>query len=446
MPKSLAGTTVLYQDSALSQNGLIQWATITSGTIPTTASVWELGARVLDLSSGILYRNTGTTASPSFNDEDSISASEIADGAVTPVKTAQTEAVTATADGLTTGVVSITARHITVTSSVNTKIVTLPASVEGKEITGFVGSNGFRLQTTAASNITINGVDSDGTSYFDVAADTYFVARCVSATAWLVYVLNTSGGLPAGNLATDSVTTVKVAAGAITPVKSAQTEAVTATVDGLTTGTVTATARHITITSSVATKIVVLPTEVAGKEITGYVGANGFQLQTLASSNVKINNVDCDGTNSFNVPANSFFRAVCLSATDWNVITYSIAGSKTSVAALTATADGLTTGLIPAGTTFVSATSAGATNALTLPAIAAGSIGQTIDIQVATNGYELLTPASSNNTINGVDSDGTNQLDVAADTLLRCVQVSATGWIAYQVAATTITVVAPDND
>ena len=81
-----------------------------------------------------------------------------------------------------------------------------------------------------------------------------------------------------------------------------------------------------------------------------------------------------------------------------------------------------------------------------MPAITSAGIGQSIDIFVGANGYELLTPASSNNTINTVDSDGTNQLDVAANTLLRCVQVSATGWIAYQIAATTITVVAPDND
>lgn len=119
---------------------------------------------------------------------------------------------------------------------------------------------------------------------------------------------------------------------------------------------------------------------------------------------------------------------------------------QTSAVALTATADGLTTGLIPVGTRFVAATSASATNALTLPAITADTIGQQIIINVGANGYELLTPASSNNTINNVDSDGTNQLDVAATTNLICIQISATGWIAIQVAATTITVVAPDND
>jgi hypothetical protein len=119
---------------------------------------------------------------------------------------------------------------------------------------------------------------------------------------------------------------------------------------------------------------------------------------------------------------------------------------RSVVGTATATADGLTTGLILPGETFVTVTSDSATKFVTLPAITSATIGQTIDLYVGATGYELVTPASSNNTINTVDSDQTNQLDVAANTLLRCIQITATGWAAYQVAATTITVVAPDND
>lgn len=119
---------------------------------------------------------------------------------------------------------------------------------------------------------------------------------------------------------------------------------------------------------------------------------------------------------------------------------------RSSVVAVTATSDGLTTGLITDGSTFVTVTSDSATKFVTLPVITSAGIGQTVDIYVAGTGYELVTPVSSNNTINTVDADQTNQLDVAANTLLRCVQITATGWAAYQVAATTITVVAPDND
>lgn len=278
----------------------------------------------------------------------------------------------------------------------------------------------------------------------DVASGTSGLYENTGTTTSCIFTAISS--IDTAEIAANAVTTAKILDGAVTPAKTAQTEAVTATVDGLTTGTISVTARHVTITSSVGTKIVALPASVVGKDVTGYVGSNGFRLQTTAASNIKINNVDCDGTSFLAVPANTFFKARCVSATDWVVEVYSIGGVLGSVAACTATADGLTTGLIPAGSTFVSATSAAATDALTLPAISADTIGQQIDIYVGANGYELLTPAASNNTINTVDSDGTNQLDVAASTLLRCVQVTATGWMAFQIAATTITVVAPDND
>lgn len=117
--------------------------------------------------------------------------------------------------------------------------------------------------------------------------------------------------------------------------------------------------------------------------------------------------------------------------------------------ACTATADGLTTGAITALTgfkKFVTVTSGAATDAITLPGITSDTIGQEIFITVGANGYELLTVASSNVTINQVDSDGTNQLDVAANTTVRCTQISASAWLAETIAATTIVVTAPDND
>lgn len=281
------------------------------------------GTQVIN-SSGAYVGDVAATAG-------SIGTAELADGSVTPVKSAQLEAVTATADGLTTGTVSITARHITVTSANSAHIVTLPASVVGKEISGFVGSNGFRLQTTASSNITINGVDADGTSYFTVGSNTYFVARCVSATAWLVYTMNASGRFPTGNIADAS----------ITPAKIAETQSVTASADGTGSGAV-----------------VVL---------------TGFKK-------------------------------------------------------------------------FVTVTSGAATGQVSLPGISASTIGQEVFLTVAANGFELITPAGSNTTINQVDADGTNQLDVAANTTVRCTQISATAWLAETIAATSIAITAPDND
>jgi len=151
-----------------------------------------------------------------------------------------------------------------------------------------------------------------------------------------------------------------------------------------------------------------------------------------------------------------YYNAGTVAVPSWNevgaVTTAEIAdgavtyAKRAVIGTATATADGLTTGLIAAGTTFVTVTSDSATKYITLPAISAATIGQTIDIYVGATGYELVTPATSNNTINTVDADQTNQLDVAANSLVHLIQVSATGWFAYNHAATTITVVAPDND
>lgn len=161
------------------------------------------------------------------------------------------------------------------------------------------------------------------------------------------------------------------------------------------------------------------------------------------------------GTTNFDkVAANEFIGSLTASA--GSVGTAEIADGAITAAklrdtaqAVTATADGLTTGLITSPSsyvTFVAVTSSAATNAVTLPAASAALIGTVIYLTVGSNGYELLTPASGNNTINQVDSDGTNQLDVAASTTVRCTCVSATGWIAETIAATSIAVTAPDND
>lgn len=116
---------------------------------------------------------------------------------------------------------------------------------------------------------------------------------------------------------------------------------------------------------------------------------------------------------------------------------------------VTAGTNGEYTGAIAQDSIFckvVTVTSSAATKYVVLPKAVAGLIGRIIYITVGSNGYELVTPSASGDTINQVDGDGTNQLDVAADTTVRCTQVSATAWLAETVAATTIAVTAPDND
>ena len=102
------------------------------------------------------------------------------------------------------------------------------------------------------------------------------------------------------------------------------------------------------------------------------------------------------------------------------------AGAQSSAVARTATADGLTTGIIAAGTSFVSVTSADANHIITLPTAVVGNI---IDMWVGATGFELRTPASSNATINNVDSDGTNELAIPATTHVRATCVAANTWI-----------------
>jgi len=116
---------------------------------------------------------------------------------------------------------------------------------------------------------------------------------------------------------------------------------------------------------------------------------------------------------------------------------------------VTAAANGVYTGAVAQDVTLlkiVTVTSSAATNYVTLPKAKAGLEGRVIMLTVVANGYELVTPSASGDTINQVDGDGTNQIDVAANTTVRCTQISATGWLAETIAATTIAVTAPDDD
>ena len=116
---------------------------------------------------------------------------------------------------------------------------------------------------------------------------------------------------------------------------------------------------------------------------------------------------------------------------------------------VTTAANGVYTAQIAQDACFnkvVTVSSGGATEYIVLPKAKAGLIGRVIYLTVTSNGYELVTPSGSGDTINQLDGDGTNQLDVAASTTVRCTQISATGWLAETIAASTLAVTAPDND
>lgn len=94
-------------------------------------------------------------------------------------------ALTATADGLTTGAIS-TSRLVsfyTVTTDSADKIITLPAPTPGLIVILVNGATGYELRTTAPASIAING-GSGADAESAIAASTLVVAVCKSATTW----------------------------------------------------------------------------------------------------------------------------------------------------------------------------------------------------------------------------------------------------------------------
>lgn len=86
MSKIEAGMTnveIYEQDS----DGLIVLGTV-RGTIPTTASKFQKGCLLIHIGESKVYQNTGTSASPSWNNVGDIATGDIADAAVTYAKLA----------------------------------------------------------------------------------------------------------------------------------------------------------------------------------------------------------------------------------------------------------------------------------------------------------------------------------------------------------------------
>lgn len=93
---------------------------------------------------------------------------------------------------------------------------------------------------------------------------------------------------------------------------------------------------------------------------------------------------------------------------------------------IAATADGLTTGLIPPYIDFVTLTSDDANKIVTLPSAA---IGMRIRGYIGATGCEMRTPSASGETINNVDCDGTNEAAIPATTYWEAECVAADTWI-----------------
>jgi hypothetical protein len=94
-------------------------------------------------------------------------------------------------------------------------------------------------------------------------------------------------------------------------------------------------------------------------------------------------------------------------------------------AAVTATVGGGTTGLIPAGASFVTVTSDNADKQVSLPA---GTVGDCIRILVGGTACELISAVAADK-VNEITVGATNELALTAEALYTCTYTKSGFWI-----------------
>ena len=113
-------------------------------------------------------------------------------------------------------------------------------------------------------------------------------------------------------------------------------------------------------------------------------------------------------------------------------------GQQSTAYAATATSDGLTTGVIPAGVSYVTVTSAGANNIVLLPP---PTIGTVVWIHVTANGCELRAGSATGTDASDTISIGANTASAGHETALAAnmtalfVCTSATTWVGITIAS-----------
>lgn len=105
-------------------------------------------------------------------------------------------AVTATADGLTTGTIADGGywQFVNVTSANADHIVVLPTPTPGKLVALSVGATGYELRTSAPGSIGING-GTGASAESAIGANTLAFLFCESATSWKGWQLGADGTL-----------------------------------------------------------------------------------------------------------------------------------------------------------------------------------------------------------------------------------------------------------
>ena len=104
--------------------------------------------------------------------------------------TGKAATATATANGLTTGLLTGADQFVAVTSASADNIIALPITTSipvGTKIRGYVGANGCELRANATQTVTVNGVTSTNADVeAAIPANCKFVAEMVAALTWLV--------------------------------------------------------------------------------------------------------------------------------------------------------------------------------------------------------------------------------------------------------------------
>jgi hypothetical protein len=182
--KDLVG--ILIQDT--NSEGLITQCQ-SAGSFLTTASKFAPGCLMTDSTTGVLYRNSGTTAAPVWG----------------AIENSIVKSYVPTADGTGTGAITPGTQIATVTSANANHWVTLPAPVVGTLIT-LVSTNttGYEIRTSAPATVGINGgVGANAESAIAGAAGTMVQLLCVSATNWIAWSRVANGTLSVVQVAAD---------------------------------------------------------------------------------------------------------------------------------------------------------------------------------------------------------------------------------------------------
>ena len=113
-------------------------------------------------------------------------------------------------------------------------------------------------------------------------------------------------------------------------------------------------------------------------------------------------------------------------------------GQQSTAVAVTATSDGLTTGIIPTGATYVSVTSGNAAHIVLLPPPTTGTV---VWVNVSANGCEVRagsttgTDASATISIGANSASGGHETALAANMTALFVCTSATTWVGMTIAS-----------